>query len=664
MKAIKLFTCTFFLLLIGFNAFAQQKYVVSGKVVDELSQPLAYATVLLLQASDSVMAEFSVTNNKGVFQLKGIQFGKYLLQTSFLGYSTTSNAIEVGSNIDYGEIQLLKVDKDLKGVDIEAEVVPITIKEDTVEYNSAAFKTQPNANVEDLLKKLPGVTVEKDGSITTQGEQVQKVLVDGKEFFGNDPKIATKNLPADAVDKIQVFDEKSDFSEFTGVDDGERTKTINLLLKEGKKSGYFGNATAGYGVPDDVYEGKLTLNRFTRSTQLSVLGMANNINDQGFSFNDYVNFMGGFRSLMESGLGTFQNGRPSAGLSSSLNSGITDALAGGLNFNYDLSKNTDLRTSYFYNKIQNTLLSTTERQYFNNANNYNTNSSTRQSTDIDNHRFNYRFKHDFSKRSDIKVKGTLLYNEGSTTLIQDQKSIDETGATQNNNSSSNVGTGDSYDGDAELTYRQKFTKKGRSIVLRGSLAIANDDLQSSLNAINNYTTYTDSILQRQFYFKDQLELGARTSYVEPLGKGRYIEINYRYQQQQSDLNKDFFDVDPSDDSQVLNENLTNKYDNTYRYNSAGVNYRLDREKYNASIGLDGQISELDGNLISTGQMVNRTYRNLLPNFRLNYQFAGRKRLRFNYETAINAPSIEQLQPIVDNSNPLQVYEGNPNLDAE
>ncbi|MEL6654205.1 MAG: TonB-dependent receptor, partial [Bacteroidota bacterium] len=284
-----------------------QKIDLITTTVDTAGTPIAGASVVLLRAADSVLVSFAMSNGEGQVRLRKIPLGKYLLQASALEFSKYSEPITVEAGSAERvllPLVLREAEYSLGTTTIEGERTPIFINGDTLEYNADAFKTQPNDNVEDLLRKLPGVEVERDGTVKAQGEEVQRVLVDGKEFFGDDPQMATKNLPADAIDRVQVFDKASETAEFTGVDDGNDEKTINLQLKEEKKQGVFGQVMGGYGT-ENRYEGKANINRFNNKLQFSALGMLNNINDAGFSFNDYLNFMGGLQNMMGGG-GSFR----------------------------------------------------------------------------------------------------------------------------------------------------------------------------------------------------------------------------------------------------------------------------------------------------------------------------------------------------------------------
>ena len=280
--------------LISFSAPITAQHLVEGIIIDENKNSLVGATVVLLDKQDSSMVAFSISDNEGTFHLEDIEQGQYILQFSFVSYKTTYNNVDITSvdrKISLGDFQLEPISEILQEVTVKAEHIPMGVIGDTISYNAAAFQVRPGASVEDLLKKLPGIEVQRDGSIKAMGEDVENVLVDGKEFFGDDPQMATKNLEAEAVDKVQVFDKMSEIAEFTGIEDGEDEKTINLKLKEGYKNGGFGNVNISAGS-NERYSGKINYNRFSPQMQASIILGANNINQQAFSFSEYIQFMG------------------------------------------------------------------------------------------------------------------------------------------------------------------------------------------------------------------------------------------------------------------------------------------------------------------------------------------------------------------------------------
>ena len=344
-----------FTILLSLSVKAQQG-VVKGKLKDTLTnQPIAAATITLMTKADSSLVSFTMSNDKGEFTLTGIAEGKYRLLLTHLNYHNTVLNIDITktqNDADLGIIPMGDRVKTLAEIVVEAEAPPVTMKNDTIEYHAGAVKTPPNANVEDMLKKLPGVKVDKDGTVRAQGQKVNKVYVDGKEFFGNDPKIATRNLPADAVDKVQVYDRQSDQAQLTGFDDGNSEKAINLKLKKDKKKGVFGKITAGAGT-DGRYEGRFNINSFKGEQQISALGMGNNTNAEGFSFMDMLNFSssGIQRNGGNISINISDNDPASALMGGSNNNGINNTLAGGINYNDLIGTKTDLRSNYFYSRF-------------------------------------------------------------------------------------------------------------------------------------------------------------------------------------------------------------------------------------------------------------------------------------------------------------------------
>ena len=432
-KYILLFTLAFAMTSLAFGQ--ATKININGLLLNESDEPLVGATVVLLQASDSVLKSFGMTNSKGEFILRRVEAGEFIIQASFLGFAKHSKALTVSTNngdMNVGTIKLKEAETTLDEVKIEGERTPIFFKKDTVEYNADAFKTQPNATVEDLLKKLPGVEVEDDGTVKAQGEEVQRVLVDGKEFFGRDPQMATKNLPADVVNRVQVFDKQSEMAEFTGVDDGEEEKTINLELKEDKKKGYFGRAAFGAGPREnldgdydfDRFEGKFNVNKFTKKLQLSAIGTGNNVNQQGFSVRDYVNFMGGMQGMMRRGGGDggFRIGGRQWGLpiSDGRSNGFVDTYSGGLNMNYDFNKKTKLSISYFYNNITNN----TEQDIYTLRSIARRNQPVQRQEELEDsrntnksgsHRINFRFDTEIDSFKQITIQGSAGIRDGLST---------------------------------------------------------------------------------------------------------------------------------------------------------------------------------------------------------------------------------------------------------
>jgi hypothetical protein len=655
----------FFLLLLISGVASAQKYSIRGLLTDSLDAPLPSATVLLLSAKDSSLVNFSVSDMQGNFEIKNVSKSEVLFKVSFLGFRTHTEKISFPDGttvVQLGRIKMEAVSSELNAIEISAERAPVTVKRDTIEFNAGSFKTKQNAVVEDLLKKLPGVEVDNDGNITAQGEQVRRVTVDGKNFFGADPKLATRNLPADAVNKVQVFDKKSDQATFSGIDDGEKEKTINLELKEEKRNGAFGNVMAGVGT-EDRFQGKVSLNRFTKGRQLSFLGMANNVNEQGFSMEEYMNFTGGSQQMLGGGRvrlefgGDNQNGVP-LNFGNRAN-GIMTNYASGVNINNEFNKKTEINGSYFFNYLDHDKDQSTLRENFLPEGNFSFNQNSKQQNSNANHRLNATLEHKLDSMNSLKLVTTASYNETDTQLKSNSETVTPDNGIQNTSESVSISSGASSNLNASLLWRHKFSKKGRTFSVNTQFGFTDSDRQGSLDAINNFFGENTSIKLMQTNFQRTIynSYSGTLSYTEPLGKRRYLEANYTYRQNLNDVDRDVFDENSGEP--IFNEALSNKYNSNYQYQRAGLNYRIARSKYNFVAGSSIQQTSLKGEL--SGSRINRSFQNVLPTVRFNYDFTNTKHLRFDYETSVQEPGIQQLQPIVDNSDPVNLYVGNPEL---
>ncbi len=663
----------FFLLT---NAALQaQKYNLTGKLLaDDTSEPLESATVMILNPTDSSLINFGRTEADGSFTIKNLNSkDAYLLRITFIGYQMSDWQIKANTDknpYDLGVIRMQPESLLLKEATVTAEHIPVQIKKDTIEFNANAFKTQENAMVEDLLKRLPGVEVESDGTIRAQGEQVQRVLVDGKEFFGTDPKIATKNLPARAIDKVQVFDRKSDQAVFSGIDDGVREKTLNLTTKKDFKKGLFGSANAGYGS-DDRFSGRLNLNRFRDDQQISVIGMGNNVNQAGFSIQDYMSFTGAARNMGRGGAVRIEFNSDNAGGIpldfGNNNTGFTTTWAGGLNYANEWNKKTKANGSYFFNSSNKEVERNLNRENFLSNGSFTTLDNSFGTNLNESHRANFTFEHDIDSMSNIKLISSFGKSNSRQTTESNAESRSDENVLQNANDRFNFSDGQGSNLNANLLYRRRFNKKGRTWSTNFTFALNDSDRRGELESVNKFydgsnLSRTDSIMQMSSQIGNTLSFGANTSYTEPLGKRRYLELNYAYNQNRNDLDYEVFDVNNGE--RQLNEQLTNKFDNTTQYHRGGVNFRKNNSSYNFTTGVQLQQTILDGNLILQNLNINRSFTNVLPSVRFNYDFTSTKHLRLEYETNVNEPSIEQLSPLIDNSDPLNISLGNPNLRPE
>jgi hypothetical protein len=653
---------------------AAQKFSIKGQVMDSSARPMPSATVMLLNPKDSSLVNFGLSDAKGFFEIKNVSKGAYDLKISFLGYAPFSKRVEADGPtpaVEVGELQLLPQVKQLDEFVMKAERAPVAIKGDTIEFNAGSFKTKANANVEDLLKKLPGVEVETDGTVRAQGEEVKKVLVDGKEFFGRDPKLATRNLPADAVDKVQMFDKKSDQAEFTGIEDGQREKTINLELKEDKRNGMFGNATAGAGT-EGRFQLKANLNRFRKDQQLSFLGMGNNINEQGFSISDYMNFSGGSQQMMSGGGAggavrlTFDSNN-SNGVPMNFGgrqSGIMTNYAGGVNFNKDLSKKTQLTSSYFYNRLEQNISKLTNRiNYLPPDSSYNFDQVSKQLGTNDNHRVNLTLDHKIDSSNSLKFVNSFTFADSELNSGTISETTTEDGELQNESIRNNYSAQTNANFNSSLLWRHRFSKKGRTLSTNVTLGLMQTDgegSQDSENHIYSGVPEEKNILQTNTQRTDNQSYGASVSYTEPLGGRKYLEANYNIRTNRNSVDRDVYDIENG--QEVFNDTLSARYNSNYVYSRPGLNFRINRQKFSITIGASYQTTFLKGDLISQDTKIDRQFENILPVAHFNYDFSSFKRFSLDYETSMQEPTIQQLQPVVNNSDPFNLSLGNPDLE--
>lgn len=699
----KLFTLLTLLLFVLAAHAQKADGIIRGKLVDTAAkQPISDATVSLLQARDSSLVTFTLTDKQGAFEIKGLSTGNYRLVISHQAYMEIKKPVAISDDkkiMDLGQISPSKDFKTLGGVVVTNEA-PIVVKNDTVQFNASGFKTQPNATAEDLIKKLPGMEVDKEGNVKSQGEQVQKVLVDGKEFFGNDPKLATKNLTADMIESVQVFDDMSDQSKFTKIDDGSRSKTINIKLKKDRNKGYFGRASAGYGS-NDRYETSLSINKFNGSQRISLLFNANNVNKQGFSFSDVIGAMGGFSGFGGGG-GGFGGGGGGGGMMGGMSlrgggmmmgggsgggggsTGIIKSLSAGLNYSDEWGKKIKLTGSYFFSNSENAQdvsshRQTTYKKRFSDVDsiadldkNY---ISTSQNQ---NHRFNIRFEYQIDSMNSILYTPSLTLQHSENFYLDSFYSITSepgkeylavSGKTNNTNER------DGFNWNNNLLFRHKFRKTGRTLTLGWNNSIGNSDSKGYTLSNNDFFlpdgTMYNSIRQNQQNIQDTKSNNnvLSTSYTEPFGLNKLLEVNYAYTNNYNTSDKETYNYDASSGKyEVPNLLLTNNFENTFLAHRIGANFRVQHKKYNYQFGLAVQQSTLESKshqaLTGKDSTNSATYTNFFPTANFNFTPTKSKNLRFSYNGRTNQPTISQLQNVPDNTDTLNIKIGNPFLKQE
>jgi len=664
------------LITLAAAAKAQKNGTVKGIAFDTLSkQPVANATITLLQKKDSSLISFTMTDNSGRFQLTGIANGEYRILITHVNYHNTNKffKIEEGKKeADLGTVVLHDAKKTLEEVVVVGEAPPVTLIGDTVQYHAGAFKVQPNANVEDLLKKLPGVKVEKDGTVKAQGETVKKVLVDGKEFFGNDPKIATKNLPADAIDKVQVYDRASDQAQLTGFDDGNSEKTINLKLKKDKKKGMFGKATLGGGT-DERFEGKANVNSFKGARQMSIIGMGNNTNSPGFSFFDMLNFSGELSRLKQGGGNiSITMSDPGSGLLGGSNNGINTIFGGGVNYNNIIGKKTDFQSNFFYNRFNPYTEAFTQRALPDSSYLYD---EFRKTDNINNnYRLNLTADIIIDSFHSLKIIPGFSYQDTRNSSVGDYASRTTGFKKTNDGVSNNLTENSGYNFRNDILFRKKFRRKGRTFSIALNASVNSSDGTGELQSINNFynsatsaLVRTDSINQRNTNESELKGYNARIVYTEPIFKRSLLEFSASKSNTVSVSEKITYDYNKNNGKfDQINDLLTNDYRNVYGYTQGGIKLRTQLKKFNYAVGLTWQQADLVGTIIAASKdsVIKKSFNNFLPNARFQYNFTRYRNLIMNYQTMTNQPTVSQLQPVPDISNPLNIRNGNPNLHQE
>ncbi|MEI6947515.1 outer membrane beta-barrel protein [Paraflavisolibacter sp. H34] len=666
---MKKFLLLIVMVLTGTVLFAQKTPgSIKGTLKDSTGgDALSDATVSLMNTQDSSLVSFTLTSNSGYFEIKNIALGKYQVLFSFQGFNTQKKSVvitEEKPEVNLGDVTMLQDFKTLGEVIVTSDV-PIRVKGDTIEYNASSFATKPNATVEDLLKKLPGMQVEKDGSVKAQGESVPKIYVDGKEFFGNDPRMATKNLTADMIDKVELYDDQSDQAKFTGMDDGTRTKAINLKLKKDKKKGLFGKAMGGYGTDgtngeyENRYQSSLSANYFKGASKVSVVARANNTNNVGFSNNDMVGGFGG---------GGQGNG-----------SGITKNWNVGTNYTDLIGTKLDFAGSYFFNHSENDnrTLSNRVTTLISRATKGDSivtrHSNSYSNTNNDNHRVNMKMTYSVDSMSSIVFTPAVnLQNSGSTSGSSSESFADwnNTYNKVNENLSNRSNTGDGFNVTSNLLYRRKFRRVGRtfSINLSNTYNTTNrDGMSHTTNGEYSSSSKTGVKYVDQLSLQQNLSnsYGVNFSYTQPVSRNKMLEFNYGYNKNGNRSDREVFDSNYLNQQyDLVNEQQTNLFRNANESHRIGSNFRVVQKKYNYQFGLSAQQTNLLSDNVSKAQKVQQEFFNFFPTGSFNYQFARSKNLRVYYRGRTAQPSTSQLQETTENSSGINISRGYAGLKQE
>lgn len=633
--------------------------MVRGSVLDNQGEALPQASVRLLAARDSSLVKGVVTADNGRFRLDGVGQGSYIVEATYVGFSTATRNINVrNADIRLEPFRLQESSIALNEAVIVGQRTPVKVAQDTVEFDAQAYHTQPTAVVEDLLKRLPGVEVSSDGKITANGKDVTKILVDGKEFFSDDPTVASRNLPVDMVDKLQVVDRKSDLARMTGVDDGEEETVINLTVKKDRKNGWFGNAEAGYGT-DSRYKVNANVNRFWNGNQMTFLGGANNVNDPGFA---------------DGASGRF---RRFGGVN-----GIKASQSAGVNFNVGNEEIFRVGGNVMYSHTDQHTVTSSDRAYvFEDST-----STVRGRKDARDKTHNFRIDLRMEWKPDSF--NTLEFRPNMSLNWTDSRSADSTrtygGVLDNNLITRSLN--DSYD------HGHSFDFGGRLIYNLNSRHRRGRSFSAFVNyRFSNVREYSDTYSRNYFYLADSADVyrqyaddhtwsnnvSARVTWTEPLGdasNGHFLTLAYRFNYRWNNADKLVYDYPVEFPDGITGEpvfgtegifspDLSNSFRNDFMSQDIRLGYRRITRKGNFNIGISLVPSMSKSlNLINTDKTIPlRRVFNIAPFLRYRYRFSKTRNLAADYRGRSSQPSMTQLQPVADVSDPLRVVVGNPEL---
>ena len=666
------------LFLAGILVTTSKAQSVTGTLQDAAEKtPISNITVQLSSSDSSMTSLTTVSDARGEFIFDQVAAGDYTLTATSVGYETFVKVISVveGPN-NLGIVEVSKGAKTLATVVISGEAPPVKQKNDTLEYAASQYKVNPDATSEDLIKKMPGVTVDKSGTVTAQGETVKKVTVDGRDFFGNDATATLRNLPAEVIDKIQVFDKLSDQAQLTGFDDGNTTKSINIVTKKDMRNGNFGRIFAGYGT-DDRYSAGGNVSFFNNARRISLVGLFNNVNQQNFSSQDLLGVTssgnrGGGGRRGGGGGGNFRGGG-SDNFTVGQQNGIAKTNAAGINYSDAWGKNIDVSGSYFFNNSNTSNNQTLNQQNIitqDSSNYYDEN--TVSNNQNYNNRVNFRLNYKIDSNNSILVTSNLGFQKNnSVNFVNGANYLDENKQNIISQTNSDLNS-DSHGNNLNTTvlFRHSFAKKGRSISL-GITNSASDKIgENYLTAVNTYyksnTIITDSLQQLSNQQNHNNRYSFNLVYTEPVGKKGQLQINYNpsFSKNTADQETFYYDNGTSKYSS-LDTSLSNKFDNTYNTQNTGITYRHGDRDNMIAAGISYQYSELKSDQVFPQvSHIDNSYSNLLGNVFSRFKLSSKSNLRVIYRGSVSPPSVTQLQNVINNSNQFFYTTGNPDLQQQ
>ncbi|MBP7345330.1 MAG: TonB-dependent receptor [Sediminibacterium sp.] len=651
------------------NGFSQEPGSVKGTVTDTLNkQNLSNAVVAVLRAKDSVLVKFTRTSKEGNFDLPNLIAGKYIVMVSYPAYADYVDVINITTGItDLGKIPVITKATLLQEVIVKQTIGSIRMKGDTTEYKADSFKVSANADVQELLRKMPGIQVNSKGEITAQGERVQKVLVDGEEFFSDDPAVVTKNLRADAVDKVQSFDKKSDLAVFTGIDDGQKIKTLNLTLKEDKKKGYFGKAEAG-GDFDKYGYGKLLANSFKGKRKISGYLTTDNTKFESLNWNENQNYGGNSNMTTE----VTDDGDImmwGSGDEFSWGTGFPRSITGGLHFSNKWNKDKhNSNNTYQYNQLDVSGINSNKTQNILPGADLISTSVQDQVSSRKRNKITSTYEWQIDSSSSLKVtaRGSIVNSNMASNYLGRTITSDSILLNLSNRNTSTVDENKTMN--TTIFYRKRFKKMGRTISWNNDINYNDRADDGFLTADNSFYDAFGNLVRRDIVDQQKTNkqivttINSTINYTEPLWKNTFLVLNYKLSVSRNDAERNTFAKNTANNKY---ENLVDTLSNHFIFNTTGhngsVNIRYNVKKFNFSIGtgigtvnyrLNDLVKQTDRNVI---------FNNFIPAVTFNYTPKQQRRFNFSYNGSTRNPSLAQIQPIIDNIDPLNLTIGNPNL---
>lgn len=649
-----------FVILFASGALYAQNFKVSGVVVDQkYSESLPGATVSLYN-SDSSYARKSITDLSGNFSFQ-VSEGNYSISIDFIGFKRYNSQFAVTSTLDLGKILLTEDIKKLNEVVVEGKIPPAVAKGDTIQFNAKGYKTNKNADASDLITKMPGMQ-EQNGKLKAQGEEVQQVLVDGKPFFGKDPNATLKNLPAEMIDKVEVYNQESEQSRFTGIDDGERTKTINIVTKEEYRNGKFGNVYAGYGT-DDRYRAGGVLNSFNGDQRITILGQVNNINQQNFSSQDLSGLSSGDQGSRRRHRNT--SGADADDFLVDQQDGITETQAFGINYADQIGEKLEFNLSYLLNNSNNTSTISDFRDYYSISDSGQVYSENEfiQTKDL-NHRLNLRMDYNPNENNQFifRPNASFQTNEGESVLLG--STADENGPINSIDRSFNSDL-KAWNFENDIIWNHKFKKEGRTLSTRIENQFNGTDANNDLLSLNEYfrSGQLDSVDQNSNLNRFEQEHELRIRYTEPISEKVSLQLSYRPEYSFNNSDKKTYSYNGVDYER--DSSLSNEVSSSYHTQAIEPGIQYNHKGFRVSLRVRAQYALLQADQVYPYQLdTYNQYFNILPSLSIRYKFDQKKQVRLYYRNRTSPPAISQLQEVVDNSNPLQLKIGNSNLNQE